>query len=163
MARAAAAFPMSAVSQPNWSSISPTASSGRFVVAANKHCRLPAFKLRDHHPPGSDGIECLDKSRLRKFPLKPFHQRIVKIRKKLQTPLTGGRSAIGLVASMTGFPARFAAVARRNASAATAPLTARTTRSANAAASAKPPIRPSGFCAAQSPSFDGSRVPTITG
>ena len=78
------------------------------------------------------------------------------------TPFTGGASAIGLVASMTVFPARFDSPAARSASAATVPLTARTTRSANCAASAKPPTRPLGFCDAQSASLAGSRVPIIT-
>ena len=52
------------------------------------------------------------------------------------TPLTGGVSAIGLVASMTAFCERFASPAARNASAAAVPLTAKTTSSPNFPASA---------------------------
>jgi hypothetical protein len=43
--------------------------------------------------------------------------------------MTGGLSAIGFVASMTGLPARLAGPAARNASAAAVPSTARTARS----------------------------------
>ncbi len=61
--------------------------------------------------------------------------------KNLNTPLMGGWSASGFVASMTGFPVRFATPAARSAFAATLPLTARTTNSPNWAASAKLPMR----------------------
>src|SRR5215510_8152371 len=69
--------------------------------------------------------------------------------KNFNTPFTGGASAIGFVASITVFPDRLDSPAARSASAATVPLTARTTSSANSAAWAKPPRRPFGFCVGQ--------------
>src|SRR6185437_16659456 len=68
---------------------------------------------------------------------------------------------MGLTASMTTLPARFSLPAPRKASAATRPLTARTTISPKAAVSAKFPTRPLGFLRCQSTSLDASRVPSI--
>ena len=82
--------------------------------------------------------------------------------KKGSTPLTGGPSSMGLQASMMGFPARLAALARLRASAATFPLTASTSSSPKAAASAKLPRDAEGFCAAQSASLPGDLEPTFT-
>jgi len=82
--------------------------------------------------------------------------------KKRSTPWIGGASAIGLVASMTGFAAKFSAPARRRASAATCPRTARTTSSPKCAASAKLPTRPVGWSVAHSASRLAVRVPSTT-
>src|SRR5574340_477746 len=82
--------------------------------------------------------------------------------KNFSTPLVGGASAIGFVASMTGFPARLAAPAERSASAATVPLTANTISSANFAASTNVPTRPLACCDAHSANLAGVRVPTMT-
>ena len=69
---------------------------------------------------------------------------------------------IGLVTSMTGLPAKFAAPARRSTSVAAVPLTASTTSSPNFAASAKLPMRPSGCFTIHSASLAGVRVPIVT-
>ena len=85
--------------------------------------------------------------------------RLVKTR---STPFTGGASAMGFVASMTGLPDRFEAPAARRASALAEPLTARTTKPPKLAASPKLPTFPLGFFPAHSFSFVGSRVPIMT-
>src|ERR1051325_6601921 len=82
--------------------------------------------------------------------------------KNCSTPWLGGASAMGLVASMTGLPARLDDPAPCSASAEAAPLTARTTTAPNWAASLKLPTRARGFSAAQAFSFAGSRVPITT-
>jgi len=78
------------------------------------------------------------------------------------TPSTGAAAAIGLVASITTFPTRWAAPAPRRAAAATPPFTASTTTSAAWAASAKLPTRPVGFALLHSASLAASRVPSMT-
>ena len=83
--------------------------------------------------------------------------------KNLKTPFSGGKSAMGFVASITGFPAKFGAVARRKKRQRRhCPLPPELPRSANAVASAKLPTRASWFSALQTSSFDASRVPIIT-
>src|SRR5678815_386207 len=79
-----------------------------------------------------------------------------------RTPWSGGASAMGLVVSMMTLAPRFTAPARRSASAAAAPFTARTRISPCDAASAKLPTRASGCCVRQSASLPGSRVPSVT-
>src|SRR5512135_111595 len=69
---------------------------------------------------------------------------------------------MGLVASMTGFPARLAVPARRNASGAALPLIATTSSSPALAASAKLVIRALGCFAAHSARTSGERVPSVT-
>jgi hypothetical protein len=82
--------------------------------------------------------------------------------KNFNTPLAGGASAMGLVVSTTGLPARFGAVAARSASIAAVPLTASTISSPKRATSAKDPNGILGLSFAQSLSFAGVLVPTIT-
>ena len=82
--------------------------------------------------------------------------------KNFSTPLVGGASPMGFVASMTVLPARLRAPADRSTSAAADPLTASTASSPNFAASSKLPMPAFGFWRAQSASLSGVRVAIMT-
>ena len=69
---------------------------------------------------------------------------------------------MGLVTSITVFPARFTGPAARIASDAAVPLTASTTKSPNRDASMKLPVLARGFFCTQSASLACVRVPNIT-
>src|SRR5579863_4709432 len=162
MARAASALPRSAVSQPNWSLIWCTTALALSLLPQMNIVGLPLLYsgliiralptelyALTKCASGTAACNCSisDRSRLVK---------------NLSTPLTGGASAIGLVASMTGLPARFAAPAILSTSAATVPLTASTTISPNFAASAKLATCAPLCSATKSLSLPVSRVPSAT-
>ena len=118
IARAASAVPMSAVSQPNWSRMPCATALRRRVVAADEHRRLAAGNCGLTIARVADGIERLDEVRVREVRSAAAPSAIrSRVVKNLRTPLAGGASAIGLVASITILPARLAEPGGRTASA----------------------------------------------
>ncbi len=162
MARALAAPPMSAVSQPKRSRMA--------VASAFAPASLPPMNIVGFVPPKSGLTMCA---------LPTHDQALTKwawgacccrrsIRdslgpvKNLSTPSSGGSSVMGLVASSTVLPARCATPASAIADSAALPFTASTMISPQAAASANVPT--AAFAPAfafQSASFEGSREPRM--
>jgi len=63
----------------------------RLIIAAYEHRRLAARELRIDHQRIAHGIESLDKARIRKLALKPFHQRVIQTSKEFQHAVDGRR------------------------------------------------------------------------
>src|ERR1700691_971878 len=162
IARAASALPISATSQPNCSQMPRTVALALSSLPQMNMVGLPPgncgstiaavpteLKALTRCAPGNALCNCSSSD----------WSRLVK---NFNTPFCGGASAIGLVASMTGLPARLIASADFSALAAALPLTASTTTSPNFAASAKLVARTPWWLDMKSFSLPGSRVPSTT-
>src|SRR4029450_8694656 len=84
-------------------------SDGRFrtiVIAANEHRRLTTLELRIHHRCIAYGVKAFTKCASGNSRCNRSMSDSSRVVKNFKTPFCGGASAIGLVVSMTGLPAR---------------------------------------------------------
>src|ERR1700724_3282687 len=80
---------------PPWScpagAIAPTDSARPVALPLPEQRRLDARELRIDHQRIAHGIESLDKARILKLALKPFHQRLIKTGEEFQHAVDGRR------------------------------------------------------------------------
>src|SRR6185437_15606468 len=162
MARAASTPPISSTSQPNWSSSGVMRSLALWSAPQMNIVGLPPAYTGSTMRALPTELSALTKRTCGNSRCSRSRSESSRVVKNFNTPFTGGASASGLVASITGLPARLDGPAARTMAAAAVPLTARTPTSANFAVSSGVATCAPGLFRAQSRSFSGFLEPTVT-